>query len=138
MTKSISVLLLILLSIPLISAEEDISRKIYHSQYLVLDSTLTTKIKIQPQNGGARLEAVGAEINFFPRETKLQKILERRYTPEAEPLTRDGDVLNFVWPRPEAGIPLELEMKTKLRVNNNPTRDRKSTRLNSSHNQISY
>ncbi|HIG95856.1 TPA: hypothetical protein HA249_03105 [Candidatus Woesearchaeota archaeon] len=122
MTKSISVLLLILLSIPLISAEEDISRKIYHSQYLVLDSTLTTKIKIQPQNGGARLEAVGAEINFFPRETKLQKILERRYTPEAEPLTRDGDVLNFVWPRPEAGIPLELEMKTKLRVNNNPTR----------------
>ncbi len=122
MAKIISILVLILLCIPIIFAEEDISRKIYHSQYLVLDSTLTTKIKVQPQNGGARLEAVGAEINFFPKETKLQKILEQRYSPEAEPLTRNGDVLNFVWQRPEARIPLELEMRTKLKIQNNPTR----------------
>ena len=116
------IFMLVLLSLPFAQAEEDISRKIYHSQYLILDSTLTTKIKIQSQNGGARLETVGAEINFFPKETKLQKILERRYTPEPEPLTRNGDVLNFVWQRPAVGAPLELEMRTKLKVQNNPTR----------------
>lgn len=116
------ILSILLLLAPLALAQEvDNARKIYRSEYLTLNANVGATIKVLPQGAGASVSQVGADISFFPKETSLQRIIERKYTPVPE-TTKNPEVMQFFWERPSMVQPLYLEMNTKLRINNNPNR----------------
>ena len=111
-------------SVPTVFAQDvEDSRRIYRSQYLILNTQINTKVDVVSTGPRPNVEQVGAKITFFPKQTALQQILEKDYNPEPQRESFDG-ALEFNWNNPGPGQKLPLQMNTKLKILNNPKRIR--------------
>jgi len=90
----------------------------YDSQYLVLDTDLSTSIDVISVSPFPEIEFISANISFFPKDVPGQDIISRDFEPE--PVFIDGTAV-FEWRAPGRER-LDINMDSRVRTENDPVR----------------
>lgn len=91
---------------------------VYRSSYLILDANMRVDIELEEIAGDNYVESLNALVDFYPRETPEQRLLETDFRPKPKD-TDDG--LLFEWKKPEDDD-VSLIMNSRIRVENDPPR----------------
>lgn len=91
---------------------------VYRSSYLILDTKMRVDIDLEEIAGDNHVESLNALVDFYPRETPEQRLLETDFRPKPKD-TDDG--LLFAWEKPDDDE-LSLIMNSRIRVENDPPR----------------
>ncbi|MFO8015552.1 MAG: transglutaminase domain-containing protein [Candidatus Woesearchaeota archaeon] len=85
------------------------------SSYLVLEPVIRTSFSITADSPN-QVEYVIANISFFPRETRTQRVLEEDYDPEP---SKSDSMLSFRWDNPDIGDN-SIRIKSRVKTSNRP------------------
>lgn len=110
MKKYVLVLMLIaVLALPVFAGDNEI----YYSTYLILDSEVESSLEIERESG-ASIDYINAELYFFPKEDKRQKVLNIETEPEAK---ASEDKFVFRWENPSDNL-LRYKVVSSVQVEN--------------------
>lgn len=84
----------------------------------MLDTRMQIGLNIDRQESDSVIENVKGLVNFYPRDTPGQVILDKTWTPKYEDTTKG---LQFEWPTPKKDI-LNIVMESRIKIENKPPR----------------
>lgn len=107
-------LLLILVLVPVALGQQE-AEDLFASETVGVDLTVSSALSITPKQSGAMsLDYVQADLFFFPKEDRAQRVLSLTTDPQAEPRE---NALRFFWERPQAET-LRYEARGQVEVRN--------------------
>jgi hypothetical protein len=88
-------------------------RQLYTTQYLILETDISSTIEVNPTSDDYKIEYIKADLSFIPIRDSRQEILSLISKPKAT--GKDG-ILEYRWDNPSAGeYPFSLKAEAKTR-----------------------